>query len=121
MAAYSFLNKHGYDHGLEVEKSLLQKRDAMLTALKENFPDTCEWTEPNGGMMLWMKLPEGADSWNILKTAADRGVKYNPGGLFRANRDRNNYLRLTYSYNSPEEIHEGIKLLADVFENEKLI
>ena len=121
MAAYRFLNKHGYDHGLEVEKSLLQKRDAMLTALKENFPDTCEWTEPNGGMMLWMKLPEGADSWNILKTAADRGVKYNPGGLFRANRDRNNYLRLTYSYNSPEEIHEGIKLLADVFENEKLI
>ena len=121
MAAYSFLNKHGYDHGLEVEKSLLQKRDAMLSALKENFPDTCEWTEPNGGMMLWMKLPEGADSWNILKTAADRGVKYNPGGLFRANRDRNNYLRLTYSYNSPEEIHEGIKLLADVFENEKLI
>ena len=121
MAAYSFLNKYGYDHGLEVEKSLLQKRDAMLSALKENFPDTCEWTEPNGGMMLWMKLPEGADSWNILKTAADRGVKYNPGGLFRANRDRNNYLRLTYSYNSPEEIHEGIKLLADVFENEKLI
>ena len=121
MAAYSFLKQHGYDLGLEVEKSLMQKRDAMLTALKENFPDTCEWTAPNGGMMLWMKLPEGADSWNVLKTAADRGVKYNPGGLFRANRDRNNYLRLTYSYNSPQEIHDGIKLLADIFEKEKLI
>ena len=47
--------------------------------------------------------------------------RYNPGGLFRANRDKNNYLRLTYSYNTPNEIHEGIKILADVFEKEKLI
>jgi len=121
MATFNYLEKHGYEHGIEVEKSLLKKRDAMLSALSENFPDTCEWTKPNGGMMLWMKLPEGTNSWDILQTAADRGVKYNPGGLFRADRKRNNYLRLTYSYNSPEEIHEGIKLLADVFEKENLI
>ena len=121
MAVYNYLDKHGYEHGLEVEQSLMKKRDAMLSALKENFPDTCEWTKPNGGMMLWMKLPENADSWETLRKAVDRGVKYNPGGLFRANRDRNNYLRLTYSYNTPNEIHEGIKILADVFEEEKLI
>ena len=121
MSVYNYLDKHGYEHGLEVEKSLMQKRDAMLSALKENFPDTCEWTKPNGGMMLWMKLPEHADSWETLRKAADRDVKYNPGGLFRANRDKNNYLRLTYSYNTPNEIHEGIKILADVFEKEKLI
>ena len=71
--------------------------------------------------MLWMKLPEHADSWETLRKAVDRDVKYNPGGLFRANRDKNNYLRLTYSYNTPNEIHEGIKILADVFEKEKLI
>ena len=121
MAVFNFLDKHGYKHGLEVEQSIMKKRDAMLTALKENFPDTCEWNKPNGGLMVWLKLPEGANSWDILRSAVDRGVKYNPGGVYRADREKNNYLRLTYSYNTPNEIHEGIKILADVFEKEKLI
>jgi len=121
MAVFNFLDKHGYKHGLEVEQSIMKKRDAMLSALKENFPDTCEWIKPNGGLMIWLKLPEGANSWDILRSAVDRGVKYNPGGVYRADREKNNYLRLTYSYNTPNEIHEGIKILADVFEKEKLI
>ena len=121
MAVFNYLDKHGYQHGLEVEQSIMKKRDAMLTALKENFPDTCEWNKPNGGLMVWLKLPEGANSWDILRSAVDRGVKYNPGGVYRADREKNNYLRLTYSYNTPNEIHEGIKILADVFEKEKLI
>ena len=121
MAVFNYLDKHGYKHGLEVEQSIMKKRDAMLTALKENFPDTCEWNKPNGGLMVWLKLPEGANSWDILRSAVDRGVKYNPGGVYRADREKNNYLRLTYSYNTPNEIHEGIKILADVFEKEKLI
>ena len=121
MAVFNFLDKHGYKHGLEVEQSIMKKRDAMLSALKENFPETCEWKKPNGGLMIWLKLPEGANSWDILRSAVDRGVKYNPGGVYRADREKNNYLRLTYSYNTPNEIHEGIKILADVFEKEKLI
>jgi DNA-binding transcriptional MocR family regulator len=47
-------------------------------------------------------------------------VKYNPGPVFRANRTGNNFLRLTYSHNTPEEIREGIAILADVFQREGL-
>ena len=100
MSVFNFLDKYGYEHGLELEESIMRKRDAMLSALKENFPDTCEWNQPKGGLMIWLKLPEGANTWDILRNAVDRGVKYNPGGVYRADRKKNNYLRLTYSYNT---------------------
>ena len=68
--------------------------------------------------MIWGRLPEGADTWNVLEKAAEAGVKYNPGPVYRADKDCNNYMRLTYSYNTPEEIRDGIAILADVFARE---
>ena len=70
--------------------------------------------------MIWVRLPEGADSWAALDKAIEADVEYNPGPVFRASRDRKNYLRLTYSFNTPEEIREGISVLADVFRREGL-
>ena len=46
----------------------------------------------------------------------EAGVKYNPGGIYRAGRDRNNHLRLTFSHNTADEIRDGVATLADVFE-----
>lgn len=120
MMAYEYLKDNMETHIQNVRSSLKAKRDAMLGALSENFPPNCSWTTPSGGMMIWVKLPEGADTWKTLDQAVDAGVKYNPGGVFRSNRDSNNYLRLTYSYNTPEEIWEGIGILADVFRREGL-
>ena len=68
--------------------------------------------------MLWVELPEGADTWNLLEKAVARGVKYNPGPVFRSDRSGGNYLRLTFSHNNPQEIDEGIAILADVFDKE---
>jgi len=120
MVLAEYFREHKEEHLDEVRNSLRQKRDAMLAALGENFPSSCTWTKPTGGMMLWVTLPEGADSWKALDSAVEAGVKYNPGGVFRAKRDGNNRLRLTYSHNSPQEIHDGISVLADVFQKEGL-
>ena len=109
-------NKVSYVEG--VANSLKVKRDAMIRSLGEHFPPSCKWTEPNGGMMLWVELPEGTDSWNLLEKAVARGVKYNPGPVFRSDRSGSNYLRLTFSHNNPQEIDEGIAILADVFDKE---
>ena len=109
-------NKVSYVEG--VANSLKVKRDAMIRSLGEHFPPSCKWTEPNGGMMLWVELPEGADTWNLLEKAVARGVKYNPGPVFRSDRSGGNYLRLTFSHNNPQEIDEGIAILADVFDKE---
>ena len=68
--------------------------------------------------MIWMRLPEGSDTWKVHDKAVDHDVNYNPGPVFRADREGSNYIRLTYSHNSPEEINEGIAILAEVFDRE---
>ena len=120
MTVNEYLRSRRDDHVESVRDSLRTKRDAMLSALGEHFPPTCSWSRPEGGMMVWVRLPEGADTWSALDKAVEADVKYNPGPVFRADRDRGNYLRLTYSHNSAEEIGEGVAILADVFQREGL-
>ena len=118
MLVHEYLQQHEAEHIAAVRQALQQRRDAMLAALSANFPPFCQWTQPRGGMLLFVRLPEGADTWHTLPKAVAREVKYNPGGVFRADRQRNNHLRLTYSHNTPAEIREGIARLAEVFQQE---
>ncbi len=120
MMVHEYLRKHEDEHIENVRQSLEAKRDALLSALGKNFPPTCSWSKPDGGMMVWVSLPEGANTWAALDRAVEADVKYNPGGVFRANRDRNNHLRMTYSHNTPDEIRQGVAVLAEVFEHEGL-
>ena len=120
MTVHEYLRKHGDDRVKAVRDSLRSKRAAMLTALGEHFPPRCTWNEPAGGMMVWVRLPDGADTWAAHEKAVASDIKYNPGPVFRADRTGSNYLRLTYSHNTPEEIREGVALLAGVFEREGL-
>ena len=115
---YEYMRAHEADHIEAVRQALLARRDAMIGALEDNFPSFCEWTHPHGGMMMFVKLPENADTWSTLAKATARDVKYNPGGMFRSDRGRNNHLRLTYSHNSPDEIREGVARLAELFREE---
>ena len=121
MAVHEYLkdNKSAYVSG--VASSLGRKRDAMLRSLGEYFPPSCTWTEPKGGMMIWMKLPDGTNTWDVLDKSIEKGVKYNPGPIFRADRGGGNYLRLTFSHHTPDEIEKGISILAEVLESEGVI
>ena len=121
MAVHEYLkdNKSAYVSG--VASSLGRKRDAMLRSLGEYFPPSCTWTEPKGGMMIWMKLPDGTNTWDVLDKSVEKGVKYNPGPIFRADRGGGNYLRLTFSHHTPDEIEKGISILAEVLESEGVI
>ena len=118
MLVHEYLQQHGAEHIETVRQALQQRRDAMLDALSANFPTFCQWTQPGGGMLIFVRLPEGADTWAALPKAVARDVKYNPGGVFRADRQRNNCLRLTYSHNTPAEIREGVSRLAELFQEE---
>ena len=116
MMVYEYLRTRKAEHVETVRRELLARRDALVSAVRENFPSECEIVTPHGGMMGWVKMPEGADTWSALESAVEAGVKYNPGGIYRAPRDRNDHLRLTFSHNTAEEIREGVATLADVFE-----
>ncbi len=120
MTVHEYLREHKDEYIEKVGSNLRAKRDALLAALGEYFPPDCTWTKPSGGMMVWVQMPEGADTWAALEKAVEADVKYNPGPVFRANRDGNNFLRLTYSHNTPDEIREGVGILAGVFEREGL-
>lgn len=120
MAVHEFLANHREEHIEKVRVALAAKRDAVLSSLGEYFPPECSWSAPTGGMMVFVTLPEGADTWKVLEKAVAAGVKYNPGGQYRADRTGSNHFRIAYSHNSPEEIREGLSILAELFHKEGL-
>lgn len=95
-------------------KTYRQKRDAMLSALTEHFPEKAHWTIPEGGFYTWVTFPEGVDTDRLLPEAINAvSVAYGAGPAFFYDRGGREHMRLSYSYVSVREIEEGIKRLAD--------
>jgi len=94
------------------------RRDAMLEALEEYMPEGVKWTKPEGGMFIWVTLPEGIDTKLMAEKAIRRGVAYVPGEAFFAHRDVKNTMRLNFTYVPEEVIRDGVKRLAEVIEEE---
>ncbi|MEI7772489.1 MAG: PLP-dependent aminotransferase family protein [Chloroflexales bacterium] len=90
------------------------RRDTMLAALESGMPAGVRWTRPAGGMFLWVSLPEGWDSAELLGRAIAHQVAFVPGRTFYPAGDVTNTLRLNFSYSSPELIAAGVARLADV-------
>lgn len=88
------------------------RRDAMLNALEEFFPSGAHWNHPEGGMFVWLELPEAFDTSVLLPGALQQGVAYVPGEAFFAADPARNCMRLNFSNASPREIREGIKRLS---------
>jgi 2-aminoadipate transaminase len=88
------------------------KRDTMLAALSQEMPAGVTWTRPQGGLFLWVKLPDDLDTERLLSEAVEEGVAYVPGAGFHADGGGRNAMRLNFSFPSPAEIEEGIHRLA---------
>jgi 2-aminoadipate transaminase len=87
----------------------------MLAALDEFFPREwgVTWTRPQGGLFLWMHLPEGVDCRRLLEAAIKENVAFVPGDAFFASEDEGRrYCRLNFSNATPEMILEGVHRLA---------
>ncbi|AJC72267.1 MAG: PLP-dependent aminotransferase family protein [Thermococcus sp.] len=94
------------------------RRDAMLEALEEYMPEGVEWTKPDGGMFIWVTLPEGIDTKLMMEKAVAKGVAYVPGEAFFAHRDVKNTMRLNFTYVPEEKIREGVRRLAETIKEE---
>ncbi len=105
-------------HIPEIVKFYKPRRDAMLKALDEFMPEGVEWTRPDGGMFIWVTLPEGIDTKLMMEKAVSKGVAYVPGEAFFAHRDVKNTMRLNFTYVPEEKIREGVKRLAEVIREE---
>ncbi len=90
-----------------------RKCEVMLRMMDEHMPKDVEWTKPEGGLFLWVVLPEGMDSMVMLeKYAIPREVAYVIGQAFHFDGSGTNTLRLTFSFPTVEQIEEGIKRFA---------
>ena len=88
--------------------------EAMLAAMKEYFPAHVKYTEPEGGMFIWVTLPEGQSALDLFHKAMEKKVAFVPGDPFYAGKTNVNTFRLNYTNSTLETIREGIKRLAEV-------
>ncbi len=90
------------------------RRDAMIAALPATVPDGSTWSEPDGGMFTWVRLPGEVDTAQLMKVALDHDVAFVPGAPFFAVAPDHATLRLSFTTHSPARIAEGMARLAQV-------
>jgi len=90
------------------------KRDLLLRLLEEHMPEGVSWTHPEGGLFLFLTMPEGFDAVKFYDTALDAGVAYVAGEFFHPDGIGKNTMRMNFSFMTPERIAEGVKLLASL-------
>ncbi|GAA5189071.1 PLP-dependent aminotransferase family protein [Rugosimonospora acidiphila] len=95
-----------------------ERRDALLSALSDMMPAGTRWTRPEGGFYVWLTLPEGLHSKEMLPRAIAARVAYVPGTGFYADGSGGSHLRLSYCFPTPERIREGVRRLAGVLDEE---
>jgi 2-aminoadipate transaminase len=113
-----------------IEKGLLEKnlkktislyserRDFMISCFHNYMPERVTWTEPEGGLFLFVTLPPDLDSDYILKKAIERNVAFVSGSSFFCNNSGKNTMRINFSFSNPAEIEEGVKRLSSVIKEE---
>ncbi|MBQ7877077.1 MAG: PLP-dependent aminotransferase family protein [Bacteroidales bacterium] len=113
--AAEFLTSGRLDENLARSIDLYKgKRDLLLSLLEKHMPEGVTWTHPEGGLFLFLTMPDGFDAVKFYDTALDAGVAYVAGEFFHPDRSGKNTMRLNFSFMSPERITEGIRLLADL-------
>ena len=115
--AAEFLSSGRLDENLARSIELYKgKRDLLLNLLEEHMPDGVKWTHPEGGLFLFLTMPEGFDAVKFYDTALDAGVAYVAGEFFHPDGSGRNTMRLNFSFMTHERIKEGIKLLATLLQ-----
>ena len=95
-----------------------QKLGALRAAVEAHFPEEARCFYPEGGMSVWVTLPTGLNSMDLLAKARERGVIFAPSRYFYFHEAQDNALRLCFSALSLEEIGKGIQILGDVLREE---
>ena len=114
-ALADFVASGAYDrHLARVRRALLRRRDALLEALAREMPEGTRWTTPEGGLQVWVELPGGIDTADLLPDAVRSGVVFAPGFQFRHDRRPSSGLRLSLARSGEDEIRRGIAALGRV-------
>ena len=105
-------------HRSHVLEAGAEQLKAVLAACADYLPQGTEFTRPEGGMNVWVRLPEPLDASELLARAQREGTEYLPGRYFAVRRPGPGTLRLSFAGLRPEEIREGIMILGQIFSGE---
>ena len=102
----------GFEPNLERVRGILgAQQKAMLAALERELGGRATWSRPEGGYFLWLDLGEGIDAGEFLTRATEAGVTFVRGADFYAGPGGRSAARLAFSYEPPERIDEGVRIL----------
>ena len=101
------------EHIKKIKEMYRNQRNMMVSMIEKYFPENVKYTKPEGGMFLWVTLPEGLSSMDLFELAINENVAFVPGQAFYVDGSGNNSLRLNFSNSNAEQIEEGIKRLGN--------
>ena len=107
-----------HEYSKTIRATYKERLQIMLESMEQHFPGGVEWTKPEGGMFLWVTLPEGFDTEELLLKAVERKVAYVPGRPFHPDGSGKNTMRVNFSNASPDMIREGIARLGALLREE---
>ncbi|MBS1809074.1 MAG: PLP-dependent aminotransferase family protein [Acidobacteria bacterium] len=113
-ARQGLLNKHVR----RAKKIYAERRDVMLEALEKYFPAEAEWNKPEGGMTIWIRLPESLNASQILLEAAKQGVIFSPGERFYASQPQCHLMRLSFTMTDAAQIELAVKRLGAIIKTQ---
>jgi 2-aminoadipate transaminase len=105
------------DENLTLLKDTYSRRmQAMCVALRSKLPASARFTEPSGGFFIWLSLPEGRNTLDLLAKAKLRNVEFMPGPKFSSRQGLKNCLRLSFAYYDTPDLLKGIERLVAVID-----
>ncbi|MFT5446634.1 MAG: 2-aminoadipate transaminase [Gammaproteobacteria bacterium] len=115
MIVAEYFAQHYDEHVPKLTAVLKDKRDTMIEAMEREFGTHAQLYKPEGGIFMWIKLPDEVDVTQLIAPAAEVGVAFNPGPEWSVDAaSSTSYLRLCFGSASKEDINEGVKRLARV-------
>ena len=95
-----------------------ERLKASLAACARELPRLSHYTRPEGGMNLWVRLPDSLDASDLSARAEREGVSFLPGRYFAVSRPQTSSLRLSFAGLAPDEIRLGMSVLGKIFRSE---
>lgn len=119
MVMAEYASKHFDTHVKDLRKRLKKKADVLVEALNAEFGTAAEFDKPQGGIFLWIKLPDEVDATRLFQAASKAGIAINPGPEWALGESyAKSRLRLCFANPTETQIREGVAALADVCHQE---
>ncbi len=119
MVLAEYCAPHFATHVPALRKGLRKKVETLMETLNEQFGTAAEFDDPQGGIFLWVKLPDNVDSLKLYQAALKEGVAINPGPEWSTDKAHSqSRIRICFASPSHQEIREGVAVLAEVCRRE---